>query len=342
MNKKEKLINITETVLNKTFKQSAKQKVMVYTNRLNFACPFCLDSDVNLFAKRGNIYLEYNIYRCYNDGCKNSYMTLVKYLNQVDGLKQFDFNEIDELQTKTISRKNYKKLAQKALKKLLIPRDVFKQKYNLLEPSNGCFLFSELEKRRLLQFKHKFLMDIKKSRLFILNCDENGDVLGYQIRNYVKGLPKYTTHKYSEIIKDFPELNIHIIDEGIIHDIDKKSVIFSIFEIDLEDELTVFEGPIDSFFYPSSVSFSGIKNAIIDTNYKYFFDNDETGLNKSIELLRKGFKVFLWNKFITNYKQFVGCKDLNSIYEIDKDFDVKIFEDYFSTSEFDIFDLIKL
>jgi hypothetical protein len=46
-----------------------KQEVNESDDKLNFACPFCGDSEKDPRKKRGNFYLANNSYKCYNDGC---------------------------------------------------------------------------------------------------------------------------------------------------------------------------------------------------------------------------------------------------------------------------------
>lgn len=378
---KEKIVKITKNFLYEKFAESQKHSIRDYGNRLNFACPFCLDSQDDLRAKRGNLYLDYNIYKCFNDGCSASFLPILKYLNYTNGMSEFDFDDVDDLATKTISRKNFRNVSNENLKKLLIPRNVFKEKYNLSEVVPTHKFYNELKNRNCLQFKNKFLLGSDK--IYVLNCDANGDVFGCQVRNFAKGMPKYTTKRYTELIKDFPTFDKGIKNEDVLAEIDKKSTIFSIFEIDLDEDLTVFEGPIDSLFFPKSVSFAGIDRIIDSANFRYFLDNDKAGYEKSTKLLLNGRSVFLWKTFLENYPKFAGVKslkdilkldkkflidnpqfsncvnmadikqidanfennypqfklvkDLNDIYKIDPNFDVTIFENFFSTSEFDLF-----
>jgi hypothetical protein len=81
----------------------------------------------------------------------------------------------------------------------------------------------------------------------------------------------------------------------------KLSYYFNILNIDFESVITVFEGYIDSLFYPNSIGMVGINtnsNFLENNNLdiQYFFDNDKTGHKKSEEKLRQGFRVFLWHK----------------------------------------------
>jgi len=49
---------------------------------------------------------------------------------------------------------------------------------------------------------------------------------------------------------------------------------------------------------------------------RYMFDNDETGKQKMIEKLKKGKSVFMWSKFLQDYKLNIysdDIKDLNDL-----------------------------
>ena len=64
------------------------------------------------------------------------------------------------------------------------------------------------------------------------------------------------------------------------------------------------EGPIDSLFCENGIAIGGAKlsenqeNDLKDLDCYFLMDGDETGRNKSLELLRNGNKVFLWKKFL--------------------------------------------
>ena len=71
--------------------------------------------------------------------------------------------------------------------------------------------------------------------------------------------------------------------------------------INFDEKITIFEGYIDSLFYPNSVGVVGVNTDLrfLENNnldIQYFFDNDTAGYNKSEEKIREGGKVFLWKK----------------------------------------------
>ena len=70
------------------------------------------------------------------------------------------------------------------------------------------------------------------------------------------------------------------------------------------------------------------------------FDNDKTGKKKMIEKLKKGRSVFMWQKFLQDFKlDKYDIKDLNDLmlkcYELKNDAHKKI-NDYFTSSQLDL------
>jgi hypothetical protein len=71
--------------------------------------------------------------------------------------------------------------------------------------------------------------------------------------------------------------------------------------VDLGDTITIFEGYLDSLFYPNSIGLVGVNTdyKLIENNgldIRYFFDNDEAGFSKSEEKIKQEYPVFLWKK----------------------------------------------
>ena len=71
--------------------------------------------------------------------------------------------------------------------------------------------------------------------------------------------------------------------------------------VDFGNTITVFEGYLDSLFFPNSIGLVGVNTDYRflennDLDIQYFFDNDDAGFKKSEEKLKEGFSVFLWKK----------------------------------------------
>ena len=81
----------------------------------------------------------------------------------------------------------------------------------------------------------------------------------------------------------------------------KLSYYFNILNVDLGKTITVFEGYLDSLFYPNSIGLVGVNTdyKLIENNgldIQYFFDNDDAGFSKSEEKIKVEYPVFLWRK----------------------------------------------
>jgi hypothetical protein len=129
-------------------------------------------------------------------------------------------------------------------------------------------------------------------------------VLGMQIRNLKEGKKRmFKIYNYENLLewinigKESPlELDMN---EMVIYN--KLSYYFNILNVDLGNTVTVFEGYLDSLFYPNSIGLVGVNTdyRLIESNgldIRYFFDNDEAGFDKTEQKIKQGFPVFLWQK----------------------------------------------
>jgi hypothetical protein len=183
--------------------------------------------------------------------------------------------------------------------------------------------------------------------VWVLNkINENDMLIGAQIKNldFTAGA-KYTT-------KTFNTLHEEMYTQLVIPDEYKEkcqmfSTIFNIFNVDLDRDVTVFEGPIDSFFIGNSIATAGaskLKNFFdgLD-NFKYFYDNDTTGKKSAIEKIKKDQSCFLWQRFFkVNKFKYKKIKDLNDliIYVYNnKEYrkSLKQLKDTFSKNKYDIY-----
>ena len=67
----------------------------------------------------------------------------------------------------------------------------------------------------------------------------------------------------------------------------------NILNVDFGSKVTVFEGYLDSLFYPNSVGVVGVNTDLIflennNLDLQYFFDNDKAGFDKSEEKIKEG------------------------------------------------------
>ena len=196
----------------------------------------------------------------------------------------------------------------------------------------------------------------------MLNLAPKDKIIGFQTRS----LNKYANSRYLtyDIDKIYEETGqSHDLSEDELVKIKKISTLFGVLMVDLQRDVTMFEGPIDALFINNSI---GLATAGRDTDefdeiptIRYMFDNDKTGKRKMMQKLKKGKKIFTWDKFLNKTKldikwdKFIQkipkenrnkypshLKDLNDLiiasYYL-KDHSIKKLNDYFTNNKLDAF-----
>ena len=82
--------------------------------------------------------------------------------------------------------------------------------------------------------------------------------------------------------------------------VDPISHVFGIGTLDFSSDITVFEGPMDSWFWTNSIGLCSLENKFpfeVD-NVRYWYDWDKSGIEKTMDLLSRGQTVFNWGKFL--------------------------------------------
>ena len=309
--------NIVQKILNKEFANVQKRRVNDYTDRLNFACPFCGDSHRNNHAKRGNLYFNRLVFICFNCDKKTTFDRMCKEFNeQIDPDKKLEMIEhLDSIMTYN----DYQNEFVDAKFDNLIDIEELETAINLnLTPLSdfkpiqiGGGIYKYLIGRGIEPDKHKDIYQAKywknedESEWIIVMLNRRGSkLLGMQVRNLKEGRRRmFKIYNYENILewvnlaKDEPkQIDIN---ELVIYN--KLSYYFNILNVDFDNIITVFEGYLDSLFYPNSIGLVGVntdfrflENSGFDL--QYFFDNDEAGFKKSEEKLKEGYPIFLWNK----------------------------------------------
>lgn len=326
-----------QRVLNSRF-SGERTRIAHYKGRINFACPYCGDSHQDSHKKRGNIYFQNYMFKCFNCG-KTSGVTRFFRDHSVE-LTTAHMNFIATNQITNSIHENaidpYFLFDKESLTKLGIERKAIEEKFGLV-PIDRKKIFSWLNKRLQPEFT-KFSWNEKKQQLYIFHIiPETTKVLGFQLRNFVS-YPKYMTFKLSKIYDimgyEHPE---------DLTEIDKISTSFGILNLDLSKPITVFEGPLDSFLYKNSSATCGDKKEfpLEAENVRYFYDYDEAGKKASMKKLAEGKKVFLWKKFLQDAKIPESSKklDLSDIvtYAKRKGIALPKFNEYFSNSHYDTY-----
>jgi hypothetical protein len=305
----EKIEDLIRTILAREFPNDLqKQKIYKAGNRFNFSCPYCGDSK-NSNKKRGNFYSDTLAFKCYNGGC-GIYKDAVSFFKDYSLINRFSGDEREEikniLETNKSNRNKYsygsidiEYFFDNDISDLLIDRSFFMEKMGL-QDIVGSNIFKYIL-RREQKPDRKFAWDPKKEKIYIFNLTPKDKILGLQVRNMgsYKGGAKYLTYKLSGI---YEKLLLYT-DQDYIErakSVDPISHVFGIGTLDFSKDITIFEGPMDSFFWPNSVGLCSLENKFpfdVD-NKKFFYDWDRAGIEKSMDLLSKGQTVFNWGKFL--------------------------------------------
>lgn len=313
---KEYIKGLVQRILNKEFSNVNKRKMVDYVDRLNIACPYCGDS-TNVYKKRGNLYVNRLIYICFNCDKKTNLdrmcrdfnemvdpdkkLEMIEHLNSVMTYSDYESNMSDAKFENLIDMSEL----ERVLNANLTPISDFRP----IQPNGGIYKYlvgrgigPEMHKN-IYQAKYWKNEDEAEWIIAMLNRRDS-KVLGMQIRNLKEGKRRmFKIYNYENLLewvnigKEEP-LDIDM-NEMVIYN--KLSYYFNILNVSFGDVITVFEGYLDSLFYPNSIGLVGV-----NTDYKliegsgldlrYFFDNDEAGYSKAEEKMMQGYPVFLWQK----------------------------------------------
>lgn len=330
---------------NHTIKE--KQQVKDANDRLNFSCPYCGDSTVNYSKKRGNLYWDTLQYHCYNCGYHTNLYKFLKDYNIKIRDRNVSHQILDYIdKNKVQSNTGVNILKHSGLKQaseLAISYHDFKKTFGAHEIKPGHWIWNYLKSRLLHKKIENFMFSPKDKRLWILNFDHHGYIVGAQSRKMYSYGSKYYTYDLIKLRKEcgFKTQNY---DESTIQSITKLSTMFGIYQINFQKPLTLFEGPIDSMFMLNSLGLASANRSTEEFDQiptvQYLYDNDETGRKKMVAKLKKGCYVFLWNSFINNFGLGAyNIKDFNdlivSIYHNNPEA-IKHLRDYFSNHKLNL------
>lgn len=303
-----------------------KQNIDKFDNRITFACPYCGDSDKNYRKHRGNLFTKNFLFKCFNCGIVRNINTLINDFSS----DKVNYNLDEFIVPQKIFNFDF------GIKEFAIQKNDMKTFFKLENNNENEYLNNYLEYRKIKQ-KNKFLYDKKRELLYILNIDRNDLVFSYSCR-IMKNTNKYGSRFLNyKMSKMYENLNIK---NDIPDDYDRLSLIYNLFNIDFNNNITVFEGQIDSLFYPNSIASLGVQNNLpFDIeNLQYWLDNDDPGKNRSLELIKNGKKVFLWKKYLNDNNIKNHIKDLNELIMKYDGSNINFdFSNYFSNSPYDAY-----
>jgi len=307
--------SLVQSVINKEFSNQHKRRIDEYADRLNMACPYCGDSSKSVYKKRGNLYFNKLFYICFNCDKKTSIDRFAKDFNEViDPQKNLEIIEYldsvvdySDYDTDLVDFKLDDLFDIKDLEELFNVKDttaIFD--FKPIDEKSGVFKY--LIGRGIPKQLHKDIYQAKYSKgdegfeHVIIFLNRRGDkVIGLQVRNLKEGRRRFfVIYNWESIYKWFNGDDVELdLQKSVIYN--KLSYFFNILNVNFEDTITVFEGFLDSLFYPNSIGIVGVNTDLrfLENNnldLQYFFDNDIAGYNKSEEKLLNGGKVFLWRK----------------------------------------------
>lgn len=345
---KETISHIKENIqilLNDRFDVKNKKSVIEYSDRLNFACPYCGDS-TDSRKKRGNIYLHNLTFHCFNCGHHCDYIKLMHDFDIPLGDTNLDVIADTVKSGKKKKKSSFDLEIFDELERLAFTRQDIKTKFHLVEIPPYGEIYDYLCKRCLKNKTDNFLYNKYHNELWILNMTTTGKIIGVQIRSFDESKVKYRTYNICKIYQysgiEFPEK-----DEEIVEILNQTSITFNIMTVNLFDILYVFEGGIDAMFLPNSVGICGVgRNFDLVENLpetRYFFDNDKAGLKRTRDKLETGKSVFMWKKFLEDLNITEKIKDFNDliIYMVKNKirYDFNQIADYFTNEKLDLLEI---
>lgn len=315
---KEYIKSLTQIILNKTFTDPNRRVIHMYDNRINFCCPICMDSTKTASKKRGNIFFDRLFFKCFrcnhqsslNKLCKDfsiqidpdKKMEMIEYLNSVISNSDYksDMNDVDYNELINMSE----------LERVLNSGENILTDFKPLVKNGTVYNYlinrgiNEYLHHNIYEAKHWINQDKYEPVMALLN--RRGDkILGLQTRNLKSGkFRSFKIYNFETLYKwvnNITEEEIENVDLNQLLVYNKLSYFFNILNINFDLTITIFEGYLDSLFYPNSIGVVGVNTNmnILESNnldIQYFFDNDEAGYLKSDEKIKVGFRVFLWKK----------------------------------------------
>ena len=320
--------NCVQDILNKEFKSINRRKINDFSDRINICCPYCQDGKSE-YKKRGNLYFNKLLYICFNCGKKTNFDKFTKDFGlRLDPSKKLEI--IEHLNSQISFQDAEEDLMETELNKLLDFTDlerIFNDGDNIvtdfapIEKNSGLFQYligrgipSELHKN--IWGAKYWINDEKYEPVLVLLNRKGNKILGCQIRNLKDGRRRlFKIYNYETLYKWIYNVEEIIdIDANQLVIYNKLSYYFNILNVDFSSKITVFEGYLDSLFYPNSIGVVGVNTDMkfLENNQlelQYFYDNDPAGYQKSEEKIKSGYPIFLWKKLFENIVEKKNSQD---------------------------------
>lgn len=347
----QKICDTLQEIVNEKFINSNEKRRINFDldGRINFACPYCGDSQRDERAKRGNIYKANFNFKCYNCSEFRSFRSFLKDFHKEDGFDVGELAHLRELSEEIAvsSTGNFSGSAGRGFIQLMfiseygIPRADIMQRGKYAEVTRVPEIYKILQERKQIpengDFRHFAYCYYSNSLIFLNLTKDRNHVIGLQHR-FMKPRPgqiRFMSYTYSDIWKKLFDIDIK---QDIKDLMDKFSQIYNILGVNLGFPVTIFESSIDSHHLSNSAAMWGASKRIYIPGWRYFFDNsriDKAGQKAAMNALEAGMSVFLWDKFLDDYPQFENCKDLNDIFKKET-ISENLINQYFSNNPLDL------
>lgn len=374
--KRDMLEGFVQEVLNKTFPNDPIKRIIdaSESDKVNFACPFCGDSQKKSSKKRGNLFFKTSTYKCFNDGC-NTWMPIRKFVSTF--IKKFGLSIDLEMFGSEIDAEPPVKAsalhANPLINFLLMPKDNLISMEDLLnrfgliradELPEDSVVRHAIESRFIHQtpdYADYIYADSRDDKFYIFNVGlRSGKILGFAVRSLRKDTDrKYIIRNYVDLLSAFPDVKMN---QELQTTVNTFNNYFNILNLNFAHPITVVEGQIDSRFIHNCLSTTGVSKSLSiigslgpKKNIRILFDRDLAGKKEMIKLIEQGYSVFLWNPMIESLKKkwysaqdildvsLENLKDINDLYKFlakRRDLDFASFNEFingfFSTSPYDI------
>lgn len=335
---KEYIKSVIQKVINKEFSPGVERNIILHDNRIQFRCPYCHEGRTKS-KKRGNIYLDKLMYVCFRCDKKTTFdkfakdfneqidpdkkLEMIEHLNNVVTYSDYESDFIDTKIDNLIELSELEKVFQMDLSNITEFTPVIK--------NGGVYKYlinrGIVEKLHTNIYQAKYWKNEDEYEWVIVMLNRNGNkVLGMQIRNLKQGKRRmFKIYNYENLLElvNIGKENVDInINKLVVYN--KLSYYFNILNVDFSKKITIFEGYLDSLFFPNSIGLVGVNtdSKFIENNdldIQYFFDNDEVGYKKSEEKIKQGYPVFLWKKLFEDIVNKKNNEDpIKLLYRISK------------------------
>lgn len=285
----------------------------VNENTLNHRCPYCGDSQKNIYKSRGYHFVKEQsfIYKCHNCGKTTSSVNFLKenfpvvhreylkeYLSEqghkpkrkMPSSEKFKFTPQTDILNKSESKNkdsSLKAIAFLAAEKTEARQYLIDRKVPEYAIKDIWFV-PQAQTLHLLSDKYTDRVLGNDPRIVLPFYDENGELVGVSGRAINNSPLRYLTMRFRD---DVP-------------------LIFNLNSVDRTKTIYVTEGPIDSLFLPNGIAVAGSDFKKIPEDIKdnaiLVYDNEPRNkeiIKKMDEVIDLGYRVCIWNdKRITEYK----------------------------------------